>query len=198
MQGMHTKVQGLHVVQGGVVDQTQEGPSGWLCASAEARWAGQGRGRGVFALRDIPAGSLVCIFGGRVIDWASLQALSEDERRMALQVDDELFIVSTREGPSDWVNHSCEPNTGMSGQISLVAMRRILAGEEITFDYAMTDSVPYDEFDCACGASLCRTRVSATDWLLPDLQRRYGGHFSPYLERRLVRHTRRPRRRANA
>lgn len=189
MQGVHTKVQDLHLVQtqrGGGVDEREEGPSGWLSAGAEARWAGQGRGRGVFALRDIPAGSLVCIFGGRVIDWSALQALSDDERRMALQVDDELFIVSTREGPSDWVNHSCEPNAGMAGQISLVAMRRIRVGEEITFDYAMTDSLGYDEFDCSCGARRCRHRVSADDWRLPDLQRRYGGFFSPYLERRIV------------
>jgi SET domain-containing protein len=35
------------------------------------------------------------------------------------------------------VNHSCEPNLGMGGNVLLVAMREIAAGEELTIDYAL-------------------------------------------------------------
>ena len=49
----------------------------------------------------------------------------------------------------------------------------------------MCDGTPYDEFECACGTSLCRGRVTGEDWRNPELWERYAGHFSPYLERRI-------------
>jgi hypothetical protein len=64
-------------------------------------------------------------------------------------------------------------------------MRDIGPGEEITFDYAMSDGSGYDEFACACGAATCRGRVTGEDWRLPALWRRYEGYFSPYLQRRI-------------
>ena len=51
----------------------------------------------------------------------------------------------------------------------------------------MSDGTTYDEFDCACGALHCRGRISGNDWKLPELQRRYKGYFSPYLQRRIER-----------
>jgi len=38
-----------------------------------------------------------------------------------------------------FINHSCEPNVGFAGNVVLVAMRDIEAGEELTTDYAMFD-----------------------------------------------------------
>ena len=35
------------------------------------------------------------------------------------------------------VNHSCEPNVGMGGNVLLVSMRDIAAGEELTIDHAL-------------------------------------------------------------
>ena len=64
-------------------------------------------------------------------------------------------------------------------------MHRILPGDEVTIDYAMCDGSPYDEFECACGSSSCRGRITGNDWRNPDLWERYAGHFSPYLERRI-------------
>jgi hypothetical protein len=110
-----------------------------------------------------------------------------ERRRLALQVDDDFFLVSTREGPADWVNHSCSPNAGLRGQVVLVAMRHIDAGESICFDYAMTDSAPYDEFECGCGSPHCRKRITAEDWQNRSLWSRYDGYFSTYLADRIRR-----------
>jgi hypothetical protein len=73
----------------------------------------------------------------------------------------------------------------MKGERELVAMRHIFPGEEICFDYAMSDSNPYDEFDCVCGSSHCRGQFTSRDWQHPELQKRYAGYFSPYLQHQI-------------
>ena len=111
--------------------------------------------------------------------------MSEEKHRLSIQIEEDLYLVTGSEGPADWVNHSCDPNAGLVGQIVLVALRDIRPGDEICFDYATTDGSPYDEFDCGCGSPRCRGHVTGDDWRLPALQARYAGHFSPYIQKRI-------------
>jgi hypothetical protein len=158
--------------------------SSYLSPRCESR-VKSGDQRGVFALVPLSKGELIAIFGGAVFTWDGLMALPEGLRSLSLQVEDELFLVPEQLGEGDYVNHSCDPNAGLSGQICLVAMRNIAPGEEIRFDYAMCDSLPYDEFDCECGEPSCRGRVTGGDWKIRELQMRYAGYFSPYLQNRI-------------
>ena len=124
--------------------------------------------------------------GAGVDSWIYPDELPVDIRRHTVQVEEGLYLASLSpdEAP-DFINHSCEPNAGLDGQVAIVALARILPGEEVTIDYAMCDGSPYDEFDCGCGFSLCRGRVTGEDWRDPVLWQRYAGHFSPYLARRI-------------
>ena len=142
---------------------------------------------GIFALRPIPKDELIAVWGGEVVNRETLDTLSSRMRQMSVQVEEGLYLVSMREGPGDYVNHSCDPNAGLNGQIAVVAIRDIAPGEQVTFDYAMSDGSDYDEFECACGAANCRGRVSGRDWRNPELWARYAGYFSPYLARRIER-----------
>lgn len=160
---------------------------GFLSPKIEIRALDGARGRAAFALQPIARDELLAVWAGRVLDITGLQALSPAERSHTIQIEQGLFLASLLpDEPSDFINHSCAPNAGICGQVALVAMRAIAAGEEITFDYAMADSTPYDEFDCACGAPSCRGRVAADDWRRPELQQRYRGYFSAYLARRMA------------
>ncbi|TFH21592.1 MAG: SET domain-containing protein-lysine N-methyltransferase, partial [Myxococcales bacterium] len=161
-------------------------PSSYLPSALVGRACPEKGGSGVYACVDITAGSLLVIWGGRILTRGELEARPPTERRVTLQVDDDAYLVSDVEGPADWVNHCCEPNAGMNGQISLVALCDIHAGEEICFDYAMTDASDYDEFDCRCGARQCRGRVTGSDWMQEDVVERYAGYFSTYIERRVA------------
>lgn len=162
-------------------------PSGFISPKLEGRLDPGKGGRGIFARVGLRRHETLVVWGGEIITSGQLQLLPRKQRhRLCLQVEENLFLMTSREGPADWVNHSCDPNSGMSGQIVLVAMRDIAPGEEICFDYAMTDSYPYDEFDCECRSRRCRRRVTAGDWRLPELQERYRGFFSPYLENRIL------------
>ena len=57
-----------------------------------------------------------------------------------------------------FINHSCDANCETSeekGRIWVKAIRRIAAGEEITYDYCLYDGGE-DEALCNCGAKNCR------------------------------------------
>ena len=158
----------------------------WLSPKAEARPAGE-KGWGAFAVEPIAAGETVTAFGGWVMPMSVLETLSHDRQSRSIQVDADLYLVSAETPePGDMLNHSCEPNCGLSGQLLLVAMRDIAPGEELSFDYAMCDASDYDEFRCLCGQPTCREIVTGADWRDPELQDKYAGWFSPYLERRIA------------
>jgi hypothetical protein len=120
-----------------------------------------------------------------VYEWDAFIHLPERDRSLCIQVEDRLFLVPRPIGEGDYVNHSCNPNAGLSGQIGLVAMRDIKIGEEVCFDYAMSDTMPYDEFECGCGSANCRGHVGGNDWQKPELQKRYAGFFSPHVQRKI-------------
>lgn len=82
------------------------------------------------------------------------------------------------------LNHCCEPNLGLQGQVVFVAMRDIAVGEELTIDYAMTDDEPY-EMECQCGREACRKLITGADWRKLELQQKYHGYFSWFIQRRI-------------
>ncbi|HEX6270884.1 MAG TPA: SET domain-containing protein-lysine N-methyltransferase [Anaerolineales bacterium] len=143
-------------------------------------------GCGVFAREPIKKGELLSLWGGRIVTADELDPDMPNFTQRTLQVEEDLYLETPeRLEPSDCFNHSCDPNVGFTGQIGLIAMRDIEAGEELNFDYAMCDGTPYDEFDCYCGSESCRGRIKGTDWLRPELWERYDGYFVPYLARRI-------------
>jgi hypothetical protein len=165
-----------------------ERPTSYLSPKCEVRVHAEKGGRGVFAREPLAAGETIAVWSGYLVTLDRLRQLPLDMQQHTIQVEEDLYLTSLYpDEPPDYINHSCAPNAGLSGQIALVAMRPIAPGEEVTFDYAMCDGSVYDEFDCACGAPNCRGRVAGDDWRNPDLWERYAGHFSPYLQRRIER-----------
>ena len=61
----------------------------------------------------------------------------------------------------------------------------IKKGEEITFDYAMTDDDPEDYFECNCGVKNCRKMITGNDWKMKSLQKKYRGYFSLYIQEQI-------------
>ena len=160
--------------------------SSFLNLKCEAREHPFG-GCAVFARQHISKGELISLWGGKIVRKQELDPGMPRFTQRVLQIDEELYILTAENvEPNDCFNHSCDPNLGFSGQIGLVAMRDIEAGEELTFDYAMSDGEPYDEFECHCGKPGCRKKITGNDWKLPELWLKYDGYFSPYLGRRIA------------
>lgn len=145
-------------------------------------------GRGSHARVEISPGEVVVAFGGQVVSGDVFAALPTDRRSLSIQIADDLYLVGPEQAePHDMVNHSCDPNCGILGSILLVAIRPIAAGEEVSYDYAMSDGSPYDEFECSCGAATCRGQITGNDWSRPELIDRYRGWYSAYLQARIDR-----------
>jgi uncharacterized protein len=147
-------------------------------------------GRGLFARADIAKGEIVAVKGGHIVDRETLRReITPRLGPVEIQIDDHLFIAPVteeeREGSMLYSNHSCDPNLGMRGEITFVAIRDIRAEEELTHDWAMTDDDDYS-VECKCGVLNCRKILTGKDWQRPELQARYAGYFSEYLAKKIA------------
>ena len=141
-------------------------------------------GKGVFAVEPIAAGEVVEVKSGHVVDRTTLRSLPERLQNSEIGVADGLHLVALSDAEYDavmlYINHSCQPNVGVRGNIVFVAMRDIAAGEELTIDYAMIDD--HDEsMTCHCSAPNCRRVITGQDYRIPELRHRYGHFLSAYL-----------------
>ncbi|SHH41835.1 SET domain-containing protein [Jatrophihabitans endophyticus] len=91
-----------------------------------------------------------------------------------------LTLADDGTGP---LNHSCDPNLGWTQSRTLVALRDIAPGDELTVDYATAIDDAAFALACHCGTYRCRQLVEGTDWRIPQLQRRYAGHWAPHVQR---------------
>jgi hypothetical protein len=141
-------------------------------------------GHGLFANAPLARGEVVCVKAGHLLDKAGLANYQSVVNEAELQIADDLFLAPTTEaefeGVMMFLNHSCEPNVGIQGQIVFVAMRDVAAGEELTLDYATIDH-DTEPMPCRCGAPGCRRVITGQDWQQPELQRKYGSYFAWYL-----------------
>jgi len=145
-------------------------------------------GKGLFAKSAIPRGQLVAVKGGYIVAASAWNDLERDLGAAEIQISEDLYIAPVsrdeREGSMVYLNHSCDPNCAIQGQIVFVAMKDIKAGEELTHDWATTDDLNY-ELDCNCGSSECRETITGKDWRNHDLQQKYKGWFCWHLQQKI-------------
>jgi len=129
-------------------------------------------GLGVFATALIRRHALVIEYAGEVISHAeaerrypSADDTAQPEHTYVLQLDEDR-VVDANVGGNDarFINHACEPNVEpitIGDQVWLVALRDIVAGEELGYDYAIElderhTAAAKRRFPCRCGGALCR------------------------------------------
>ena len=159
----------------------------YFSAKTEKRRSGI-EGRGLFAKEPISKGEIVVVKGGYILTKAQRDDVALRLGPAEIQIDENLFIgpaaPEEREGGMMHLNHSCQPNLGLQGQIVFVALRNVVSDEELTFDYAMTDDEPY-ELQCNCRTASCRVTITGRDWKNSELQQRYDGYFSWHIQRKI-------------
>jgi uncharacterized protein len=165
----------------------------WITPKAAKGGASVIEGQGVHAVEVIAGGEVVAVKGGHILDGSAVAGLAEAIRDSAFPIAADCFLAALTRDEYDGVmmrvNHSCEPNVGMGGNVLLVSMREIAAGEELTIDYALFLGDPGFAMQCRCRTAACRGVVTGTDWMRTDLQQRYRGWFSWWLQQKIA-HTR--------
>jgi hypothetical protein len=168
----------------------------WITPKAVKGGVSVIEGRGVHAVEPIAGREVVAVKGGHIVDGAAVAGLPEAIRDSAFPIAADCFLAALTPGEYEGVlmrvNHSCEPNVGMGGNVLLVSMRDIAAGEELTIDYALFLADPGFAMDCRCGTAACRGVVTGTDWMRADVRERYRGWFSWWLRQKITQACDRP------
>jgi SET domain-containing protein len=127
-------------------------------------------GKGVFATRKIPAGTLIVEYEGERISWKEAQKRHDikDENSthtFFFSLDNGKIIDGGSNGnDARWINHSCAPNCEAQEdkrRVFIYALRDIKRGEELNYDYGLVLDERHTpklkrEYACLCGASACR------------------------------------------
>ncbi len=151
----------------------------WISPKLEAA-PSPTHGTGLFlrAAAVLERDEIVTVAGGRIYP-----ADYEDPRDHAFTAAPGFLIAPLSTADIDYtMNHSCEPNCGMAGNVAWCALRRLVGPLELTYDYCMGEAWDDWSFPCRCGAPGCRGRVTGEDWRDPRLQERYWGYFAPHIE----------------
>jgi uncharacterized protein len=115
--------------------------SSWITPKARKGVSSGIAGRGLFATKRISFGEIVAVKGGHIVTTQALAALPDPLPNSEIQIADGLHLVAL--SPEEYepvmlfINHSCEPSVGFAGNVVLVAMNDIDAGQELTTDYAL-------------------------------------------------------------
>lgn len=136
-------------------------------------------GLGIFAGRPFRAGETVMMdedgdYYNTVLSYREL-CRNGYTLHMTLQVGTDAFRLPTG-NIDDFTNHSCDPNTGLrltNKGMTVLALRDIVAHEELTYDYSTYLDNPFESFACHCGAANCRGIVGSFSTLPARLQQRY-------------------------
>lgn len=136
-------------------------------------------GKGVFAVKDIKKGTLIAQCDGPIYT-AHYRHWTRDLSNHVVQFARRRWRDSL--GLFRLVNHSCEPNCGIKKLFNLVAMRNISAGEEITWDYEMTEDNQYGwQMKCKCGTQSCRKIIGAYRNMPAEVRKKYKGFISSWI-----------------
>ena len=145
-------------------------------------------GRGLFAQEPVSAGTVVIRLGGRLVTSDELEALiaaadaDPDAPYVdAITVTEDVHLVLPSGTRVHFANHSCDPSLWHIGPYEIAARRDLQVGDETTVDYATHSGADGFAMRCRCGSPVCRGQVTSQDWRLPELQRRYYGHWVPAL-----------------
>ena len=160
----------------------------WISPKTEKQRSST-HGTGLFAVEHISKGETVAVKGGYIMTREKWDNIEKDVGKDAeIHISDQLVIAPNDplefEGCMLALNHSCDPNLGVEGQITYVALRDINRGEQLCLDYAMIDD--YDgSMACNCSAPNCRKIIDGKDWQKKELQQKYSGYFATFIQKKI-------------
>jgi len=144
-------------------------------------------GKAVFAKSKIKKGEVIGVFDGKVYEAERAMLLPDvpplRAGRHAVQFEKTKWRDGKVRGVARYIAHSCDPNCGIKTFFEVTAMRDIEKGEEISWDYAMTENSDF-RMECKCGAKACRKVIGAYSMMPASVRKKYKGFISEWLTRK--------------
>ncbi|MBU2025595.1 MAG: SET domain-containing protein [Patescibacteria group bacterium] len=124
-------------------------------------------GWGIFAKKDIKKGECIFTAKGRIKKCIIKDEDSSKQWKCTacIGLNRISWIDPYKNNPLRFMNHSCNPNAGIKGRVRFYAMHNIKKGEEVTFDYSITEEDVFWKMKCACGHRECRKEVCSIQFL---------------------------------
>lgn len=129
-------------------------------------------GLAVFAAEDIPAGTRIAVFTGERYQSETALGLPKIMRDHAIQTGPQEFVFGYK-GLAHRLCHSCEPNCGIRNKTEIFAVRDIISGEQLTWDYRCSENSNWVLETCLCGTERCTGTVANFDSLPEDMKSEY-------------------------
>lgn len=131
---------------------------------------------------------------GVVMTRAQIDATPQPQRDILIRYsymrsDDQYETTLDPESDPSWFfNHSCDPNCGYDGDERIVALRVVEQGEELVYDYAMTETQESRHMGmvCHCGSPQCRGVLDFADWQDEQWVERYGDRVTHHIAQRIA------------
>lgn len=135
-------------------------------------------GKCLIAAEGMLRGEVIAKFDGEIFKAEKCTDLPTDIADHAIQIDEHHWQESS--GNARYINHSCDPNCGVSGLNTIVAMRDIKKDEELTWDYDMTEDSDW-RMECQCGSPICRKTIGAFSLVPEHIRAKYKDYISDWL-----------------
>lgn len=135
--------------------------------------------KGLFASAKIKKDEIVAVFDGPIYD-IDFEDWTDELVEHCIQFEKTKWRYST--GIARLSNHSCNPNCGIKNLFEIVTMRDITPGEELTWDYEMSEeNVTGWSMKCKCGEKKCRKKISKYSNMPLEIREKYKGYISKWL-----------------
>ncbi len=131
-------------------------------------------GRAILCVKPLASGEMVFDLTGRIVPEPSMYTL---------QIDAGVHLAP---GDAAWamMNHSCAPNCAIDiGRRRVLALRAIVPGEELTFNYLTTEWDMASPFPCTCGAAHCPGMIRGYRFLGAAQRDAIDANAAPFLLR---------------
>jgi hypothetical protein len=147
-------------------------------------------GQGVITQEKIAEGETLMVFGGEYLSKAEVFS-GKYRSKTIWPIDEQNYLAlpktDTSESLDENLNHSCDANSWLQDEVTLVAKHPIDTGDEITLDqgtWNFEDDAYTDNGElCFCNSTDCRKNLTKEDWKLQSVRIKYNTHFHPVIQK---------------
>jgi len=139
-------------------------------------------GTGIFAKRDIKKDESIALIKGQIVNHFAVDKSTSSVGPNWIGIGKNKWIDSKL---FDRINHSCNPNAGIKGSKTVIALRNIEKKEEVFIDYSITEEDILWKLPkkCKCRSKKCRKIIKSIQFLPKKVYNSYLPYIPKYFQK---------------